>query len=329
MAQCSQLRGRQPPPLQQAGPGPDFDYAGVRSRLYILGSIFTLSIDRYGSCIESGNYCWWSWYCCLHPTARNLSTDNGTGGIGSAIGKLLHGEGAKLALLYAPFEADRVKPTISETYAGASPNAVDSVKAYECDITSPDSVQQAFSAIAKEDAGFPSILVNSAGYVNLSPLEHTPPEDALRHYMINLFGPTLTSQAFARMYIAARERAKDAAPVGRIVNLASQAAHVALHHHGAYCASKAGLVGLTRSMASEWGPLGITSNSVSPGPVWTTMGKKAWADQKQREEYQATVPTGKFAEPDEVAKIVQFLVKDSSLNINGCDVRLDGGYTVR
>jgi NAD(P)-dependent dehydrogenase (short-subunit alcohol dehydrogenase family) len=255
-------------------------------------------------------------------------TDDFTlGGIGTATGKLLHFQGAKIALLYAPFEADKVKPTIEEVYGSEG-----ETKAYECDITSPESVEKAFAAIAKDDIAFPSILVNTAGYVNLTPLEETPPEDSLKHYMINLYGPTLTSQAFARMYIAASKQRKeqgDAAPGGRIVSLASQAGHVALHHHGAYCASKAGLIGLTKCMASEWGPHGITANTVSPGPVWTALGKKAWADQKAREAYQAAVPTGKFAEPEEVARIVEFLCRDEALNINGTDVKLDGGYTAR
>ena len=131
------------------------------------------------------------------------------------------------------------------------------------------------------------------------------------------------------MYLAASERAGQQAPGGRIVNVASQAAHVALHQHGAYCASKAGLIGITKCMASEWGPKGITANTISPGPVWTVLGKKAWADQKQREIYQAAVPTGKFAEPEEVARIVSFLCQDQALNINGDDIRLDGGYTAR
>ena len=131
------------------------------------------------------------------------------------------------------------------------------------------------------------------------------------------------------MYLAASERAGQQAPGGRIVNVASQAAHVALHQHGAYCASKAGLIGITKCMASEWGPKGITANTISPGPVWTVLGKKAWADQKQRESYQAAVPTGKFAEPEEVARIVSFLCQDQALNINGDDIRLDGGYTAR
>lgn len=146
-------------------------------------------------------------------------------------------------------------------------------------------MDQAFAAISKDNAAFPNILINAAGYVNLHPLEDFPPEDALKHYTTNLFGPTLTGQAFARLYLSrTKHGSKDEAsrPGGRIVNIASQAAYVALAQHGPYCASKAGLVGLTKCQASEWGPYGITSNSVSPGPVWTELGKKAWADKQMR-----------------------------------------------
>jgi NAD(P)-dependent dehydrogenase (short-subunit alcohol dehydrogenase family) len=82
-------------------------------------------------------------------------------------------------------------------------------------------------------------------------------------------------------------------------------------------------------MASEWGHLGITANTVSPGPVWTEMGKKAWSDDKARAEYMKAVPTGKFADPEEVARIVEFLCRDESLNINGDDIKLEGGYCAR
>lgn len=238
-----------------------------------------------------------------------------------------------MALLYAPFESQKVKPILKEVFDddAASPD----VQTFECDITSPDSVQAAFSAIQNDNAAFPSILVNAAGIVNLHPLETFPVDDALRHYMINLYGPTLSGQAFANMYMEAAKAAKQdgrrrgPVPGGRIVSIASQAAHVALHHHGPYCASKAGLIGLTKCMASEWGPKGITANTISPGPVMTELGKKAWADPKMREEYFAAVPTGSFAEPLEVARIVEFLCMDEARNINGADIRLDGGYTAR
>jgi NAD(P)-dependent dehydrogenase (short-subunit alcohol dehydrogenase family) len=205
-----------------------------------------------------------------------------TGGIGCAVGKILRQQGASLALLYAPFEKDKVDQVLHETYGKSLRDAPD-VKAFACDITASDSVEAAFSAIASNTTAFPSILINSAGYVNLSPLERTPPEDSLKHYLINLYGPTLTGQAFARAYLKAKA-SQQAAPGGRIVNIGSQAGHVALPDHGAYCASKAGLLGLTKCQASEWGKHGITANTISPGPVWTALGKKAWADAKVREE---------------------------------------------
>lgn len=212
--------------------------------------------------------------------SRLAIISGGVGGLGSAIGKTLRSQGAKLALLYAPFEQTKVDETIEEAY-GSRHNS--DIATYRCDIADPSSVKEAFSAINADNTAFPSFLINSAGYVNLSSLVETSAEDSLKHYMVNLYGPTLTGQAFVRAYLQAKG-GQLGGPGGRIVNIASQAAHVALDKHGAYCASKAGLLGLTRSQASEWGAYGITANSVSPGPAWTALGKKAWADKKVRQE---------------------------------------------
>lgn len=222
-----------------------------------------------------------------------------------------------------------MKSTLQQVFDSDTPIRV---KSYECDITSKDSVDQAFAAIRDDDVDVPRILINAAGVVNLHPLEDFPADDIVRHYLVNLYGPTLTGQAFAKAFFAASQKAEQnnkPIPGGRIVNIASQAAHVALHNHGPYCASKAGLIGLTKCQASEWGPRRLTANTVSPGPVWTELGKRAWADKQARESYQAAVPTGRFAEPHEVARIVSFLCQDEALNINGADFRLDGGYTAR
>lgn len=237
------------------------------------------------------------------------------GGLGSSIGKKLRQQGTRVAILYAPFEAGRRDELLQAGYGGESEH----VRTYACDITSPQSVDSAFSSLQKEmvtpaqsqtNVPFPSILINTAGYVSLNDMENTPPEETMKHLSTNIYGPMLCSQAFARMYFSASKTAgasTNTVPPGRIVNVASQAAHIALHQHSAYCASKAGLLGLTRCMASEWAGRGITSNSVSPTVAWTALGQKAWGEDTVRESFLKNVPTGKFALPEEVADSVLFL----------------------
>ncbi|KAL2817566.1 hypothetical protein BJX63DRAFT_385412 [Aspergillus granulosus] len=270
--------------------------------------------------------------------ARRLAIlPGGLGGLGSSIGKKLRAQGAHIAILYAPFEAAR-RDQLLETGYGSKSADTDGISTYECDITSPDSVKSAFSSLHKElvvpDRAFPSILINTAGYVSLSDMELTPPEETMKHLTTNVYGPMLCSQAFANMYLAARSTStttstSTSSPPGRIVNLASQAAYVALHQHGAYCASKSALLGLTRCMASEWGPKGITANSVSPTVAWTELGQKAWGAEGVKEALFEKIPVGRAALPEEVADAVLFLCQDSSAMINGADIKVDGGYTIR
>ncbi|EKV19681.1 Short-chain dehydrogenase/reductase, putative [Penicillium digitatum] len=131
----------------------------------------------------------------------------GLGGLGSSIGQKLRQQGARLAILYAPFEAARRDELLESGY-GASGN-LDDIYTYECDITSPDSVQAAFNSLEKElidpsssspsKRAFPSLLINTAGYVSLSDMETAPPEETLMHLTVNLYGLTLCSQAFLRL----------------------------------------------------------------------------------------------------------------------------------
>jgi len=82
-------------------------------------------------------------------------------------------------------------------------------------------------------------------------------------------------------------------------------------------------------MALEWGPLGITANTVAPTVVLTELGKKAWADAAKREAMESMIPTGRFAVPGEVAGAVEYLVGDGAGMVNGADLRIDGGFTIR
>ncbi|PSK56921.1 hypothetical protein B9Z65_6545 [Elsinoe australis] len=254
----------------------------------------------------------------------------GLGGLGSATALALRKHSARVALLYAPFEAPRRDAALTSAFGSASPP---DIRTYECDITSESSVQSTFSSLASDattDTSFPSILVNAAGYVSVQPLESTSANEAMRNFLPNLLGPLVVSNAWYKLYKARKALALekgDAAPPGRIVSISSQASHLALDGHGAYCASKAGLNGLTRCQANEWGRDGVTANTVSPTVALTVLGKKAWAEGKMRDDHLARIPAGRFVTPEEVAGVIEFLCRDESGMVNGGDVRIDGGFT--
>ena len=113
---------------------------------------------------------------------------------------------------------------------------------------------------------------------------------------------------------------------GRIINMASQAATVGLEQHLAYCTSKAGLLGMTRVLALEWSGHGITTNAISPTVVETELGRKAWAGEIGVA-FKKKIPTGRFAQPEEVAQATLYLASGAAGMLNGMNLALDGGYT--
>ncbi len=137
---------------------------------------------------------------------------------------------------------------------------------------------------------------------------------------INLKGTFLVSQAAGRRLIKAGKG-------GKIINMASQAGTVAIDQHAAYCASKFGVIGLSKTLAAEWGKYGITVNTISPTVVLTDLGRKAW-DGPRGEALKQRIPTGRFAFPEEIAAAAVFLASNGADMINGADLLIDGGYTI-
>jgi NAD(P)-dependent dehydrogenase (short-subunit alcohol dehydrogenase family) len=230
-------------------------------------------------------------------------------GIGAAIAEAFSAQGARVALLDMNLDAARAR-------ASALPGSV----ALACNVTDPASVAEA-AASAEAALGPADILVNSAGIVDLAPAEDLSLAAWDRTIAVNLTGTFLMAQEIGRRMIAAGKG-------GRIVNLASQAGSVAIDGHVAYCASKFAVIGVTKTLALEWGRHGITVNSVSPTVVLTDLGRKAW-DGPKGEAMKALIPTGRFAEPHEIASSVVFLASDEAAMINGADLLVDGGYTVK
>ena len=137
---------------------------------------------------------------------------------------------------------------------------------------------------------------------------------------VNLRGAFLVTQQVGRIMLAQGR--------GAVISLASQAATVALPGHVAYCASKFGLVGLTKVLALEWAGRGVRANTISPTVVMTPLAKELW-DNPEGEALKAQIPTGRFALPEEIAAVAVFLASDAAKMIHGADLLVDGGYTIR
>jgi NAD(P)-dependent dehydrogenase (short-subunit alcohol dehydrogenase family) len=174
---------------------------------------------------------------------------------------------------------------------------------------------------AVENFGGADILVNSAGIAVLEKAEALSEDDWNKTIAVNLTASFMMAQAFGSYLI------KNGRP-GSIVNMASQAGVIALDRHAAYCASKGGIIAMTKVLALEWGPYGIRVNAVSPTVVLTELGHKAW-DGPVGEAFKKEVPAGRFAEPDEIAGIIGFLCSDAAAMITGHNLLVDGGYTIK
>ena len=165
------------------------------------------------------------------------------------------------------------------------------------------------------------VLVNNAGVSCIAAAERTSSSEFRRVIDVNLVGPFLLAQAFGAAMLAAR--------AGSIVNIASIAGVVGIAERAAYNASKHGLIGLTRTLAAEWGARGVRTNAVAPGWVKTEMDA---ADQAgghyADDDITSRVPLGRFATPDDVAKAVAFLADPGESGfINGATIVVDGGWT--
>jgi NAD(P)-dependent dehydrogenase (short-subunit alcohol dehydrogenase family) len=187
------------------------------------------------------------------------------------------------------------------------------------DIASETFVQQLAQRIER-DHGAADVLVNNAGISMIGPAEDTTVAQWQRVMNVNLLGPFMLCKYFGAQMLKRRS--------GSIVNVASVAGLAGVSHRSAYNTSKHGLIGLTRTLAAEWGGRGVRVNAVCPGWIKTEMdiadqGSGAYSDQ----DIVDRVPMARFAKPEDVAQAIGFLA-DSSLSgfVNGVSLPVDGGW---
>jgi NAD(P)-dependent dehydrogenase (short-subunit alcohol dehydrogenase family) len=235
----------------------------------------------------------------------------GAQGIGRRTAELLSDRGFHIAII------DLQQPTAT---IQATESRKGEALGFAGDITREEVVDE-FALKVMDRFGRVDVLVNNAGISLIRPAEDTTAAEYRRVMEVNLVAPFLMARVFGRKMLEARS--------GSIVNVASIAGLVAVSDRAAYNASKHGLVGLTRTLAAEWGGRGVRVNAVCPGWVKTEMdaadqagGSYTDADITQR------VPMGRFATPDDVARAIAFLADDRESGfVNGHTLTVDGGWS--
>jgi 3-oxoacyl-[acyl-carrier protein] reductase len=228
--------------------------------------------------------------------SRSVLVTGGNRGIGLAIARDLAAVGDKVAITYR---------------AGETPEGLFAVR---CDVTDPASVDKAFDEVEAQH-GPVEVLVANAGITRDTLLLRMSEDDFSAVVETNLIGSFRVAKRATKGMLRARK--------GRLIFISSVVGLLGSAGQANYAASKAGLVGLARSLARELGSRNITANVVAPGFVHTDMTDALPPERKA--EILAAVPLGRYAAPEEVAQVVRFLAGDAAAYITGAVIPVDGG----
>ncbi|HWU41002.1 MAG TPA: SDR family oxidoreductase, partial [Candidatus Acidoferrum sp.] len=189
------------------------------------------------------------------------------------------------------------------------------------DVTDALSVQAAVDKLCKE-FGRIDILLNSHGTTKRMPAEEFPEAEWSRIIAVNLTGVFLCCQIVGRVMLRQKK--------GSIINLASIGGLIALPMSVAYCASKGGVVQLTRTLGVEWAPLGVRVNAIAPCSVNTPLVQHVLETEPEyRHRVVEKIPLGRIAEPAEMVGAALFLASDASAMVTATILSVDGGYVAQ
>jgi len=234
-------------------------------------------------------------------------------GIGRATARLLAAEGATVLAVDRPGTA--LDATVAEAAEGA-----ERMSTLAADIADPESAPRIVAA-ALERSGRLDILVNNAGVGANALAEVMPLEEWDRVFSVNIRGMFMLCKAAIPELRASG--------TGRIVNIASVMAEHTDYGLSAYAASKAGVAGLTRTLALELGKFGITANYILPGAIYTGMTRQSFDQDHIREVWERKSPLKRLGQPIDVARGILFLASEDGGFVTGQGLVIDGGLTLR
>jgi len=245
----------------------------------------------------------------LRLAAKVAIVTGAASGIGLGIAQLFIKEGAKV-----------VFSDINKSGRVAADTVGKNALFIECDISKAESVKNLVAKTLKS-FGTIDVLINNAGIVYQKPISETSDENWNAVINTNLRGPFLLTREVLPIF--------DKHGKGKIVNIASIAGIIGYENLSAYCASKGGIIAMTRSLALEFAPKKINVNCICPGAIKTGMTKVIEDNGIMLKQILMSIPAGRMGDPIDIANAALYLASDESDYVTGASIVVDGGWSVR